>query len=269
MEKHIKQARFKLAAQDLIAGMVSWRIWLLLGWQDIRLRYRRSQLGPFWLTISMAVTIYSMGFLYGHLFKMDLNTYFPFLASGLLVWTLIATTINESTNCFIEATSYLKQMKLPYIVFVLRIVTRNFIIFCHNIIAVIPIIIFCHIKAGWWLLALPFGIFIVLLNGMVYGVILAMLGARFRDIAQIIVSLMQVFFFMTPVMWVSSKIPPQYQFVVKLNPFAQFIDLVRAPLLGVWPSLYSYLTTLAITAIGIALMLLIYYRGRHRIIYWL
>jgi lipopolysaccharide transport system permease protein len=269
MDHSSKKVRFRLALQDILAGIKSWRIWLLLGWQDIRLRYRRSQLGPFWLTLSMGITIYSMGFLYGHLFKMDLNTYFPFLASGLLIWTLILNTVNDSTNCFIDASSYLRQMKMPYIIFVLRVVTRNFVIFCHNIIAIIPILIFCHIKFGWWLFAVPFGLLIILVNGMIYGVILAMLGARFRDIAQIIMSLMQVVFFVTPVMWMARVLPPQYQFIVKFNPFAQYIDLVRAPLLGNWPSFYSYVVTVGLTIIGLILMLFIYYRGRHRIVYWL
>lgn len=269
MEKIIAPSRLKLAINDIVEGLLSWRIWLILAWQDIRLRYRRSQLGPFWLTISMAVTIYSMGFLYGHLFKMDLQTYFPFLASGLLVWTMIINIVNDSTNSLIEATPYLKQIKLPYIVFVLRVVMRHFIIFLHNIIAVIPIIIFCHIKVGWWLLALPFGLLIVLLNGAIYGVILAMIGARFRDIAQIIASIMQVIFFVTPVMWMARILPPQYQFIVKFNPFAQFIDVVRLPLLGSWPSLHNYIVISAITILGILLMSFLYYRGRHRIIYWL
>ena len=95
--------RFALALQDITQGLLSSRIWLLLAWQDIRLRYRRSILGPFWITISMAISIYSMGFLYGNLFKMDLQQYFPFLATGLLTWTFINTVISDSTNVLIDA----------------------------------------------------------------------------------------------------------------------------------------------------------------------
>src|SRR5436190_24289563 len=79
----------QLAWEDLTVGTKKWRIWLTLAYQDIKLRYRRSVLGPFWLTISMAVTVYSMGFLYAHLFHTDLQQYYPFLVAGMLCWTMI------------------------------------------------------------------------------------------------------------------------------------------------------------------------------------
>jgi lipopolysaccharide transport system permease protein len=264
-----KKDKLNLVWQDLSGIVDNWSIWSLLSWQDIRLRYRRSYLGPFWLTISMAITIYSIGFLYAYLFKVDVETYFPHLACGLLSWTLIVNIINESTNCFIDAVGYLRQIKLPYVIFIMRVVVRNVIIFCHNIVAIIPVIIFCPVNIGWWLIALPFGLFIIVVNGVVYGIVLAMLGARFRDINQIVTSFMQVVFFITPVMWMEQVLPTHYQFMVKFNPFGHFINLIRAPLLGTWPGSYCYLTTLSIGVIGIILMLLIYYRGRHRIIYWL
>lgn len=261
--------RYKLAIKDLLEGVKAWRIWGLLAWQDIRLRYRRSQLGPFWITLSMAVTIYSMGFLYGHLFKMNLQYYFPYLASGMLTWALISTTINDSTNAFIDASGYLKQTKLPYLLFVLRVVMRNLIIFFHNLIAVIPIIIFCKVPLGLPTFGFFLGIAIIALNGAIYGVILSMLGARYRDIAQVIVSFMQVIFFLTPIMWMAKSLPDKMQYVVKINPFAQYIDLIRSPLLGVWPSLYSYAITLILTILGFILMLFMFSRSRHRIVYWL
>lgn len=261
--------RFKLALQDIADGIMSWRIWFLLGSQDIRLRYRRSMLGPFWLTLSMAITVYSMGFLYGHLFKMDLQQYFPFLAAGMLIWTLISTTVNESTNAFMEAAGYLKQMKLPYIAFILRVVTRNIITFAHNIIAIIPIMFYCHISFGWHTFAIIWGVMIVAVNGVVYGMILALLGSRFRDIEKVIQSVIQVIFFLTPVMWMPKLLPEKYYFVMKFNPFAQFIDLIREPLMGFWPSLYTNVFVLGITIIGLVLMMFLFTKVRHRIIYWL
>jgi len=261
--------RFDLALQDLYAGIGSWRIWLLLSWQDIRLRYRRSQIGPFWLTISMAITVYSMGFLYGHLFKMDLTYYFPFLASGFLTWSLISITITESTNSLIEAGCYIKQIKLPYVVFILRVVTRNVIIFFHNILAIIPIMIYCHIPFGWHVLAVFIGVFIIAVNGVIYGFIFGLLGARFRDIEKIVISLIQVIFFVTPVMWAPRILPEKYKFIADYNPFTHYIDLIRAPLMGTLPSFDNYAITLGYAAIGLCFMVWIFSRSRHRIIYWL
>ena len=139
------QKRYRLAFDDFFTALQNWQIWLLLSWQDIRLRYRRSQLGPFWITISMAVTIYTMGFLYGHIFKMNLQEYFPYLTGGMLTWALISSLLNESTNTFIEAESYIKQIKLPYTTYIFRMTTRNVIIFLHNIVIIIPLIFIFHL----------------------------------------------------------------------------------------------------------------------------
>src|SRR3990167_7170629 len=65
----------QLAQEDITDGCKKWRIWLMLAYQDIKLRYRRSVLGPFWITMSMAITVYSMGYLYGHLFHIPIQEY--------------------------------------------------------------------------------------------------------------------------------------------------------------------------------------------------
>lgn len=263
------RSSWQKAWRDLSQGLCNWPLWVLLSWQDIRLRYRRSSLGPLWITISMAISIYTMGFLYGHLFKMDLRQYYPFLAAGMLSWNLISMLIIEGTNAFIEAENYLKQMKLPYTAFVMRVLCRCLVIFAHNILVIIPIMIFLKVPPSWALLMLIPGLLIIAVSGFGYGMMLAMLGARFRDVSQIIVSLMQVSFFLTPIMWSPAILPDNFQIIVRLNPFAQYIELLRAPLTGSMPSLHALVFTLTLTVVGILMMLAIFSKCRHRIIYWL
>src|SRR5579872_2401511 len=124
----------RLAFKDILDGLSKWRVWLMLAYQDIKLRYRRSILGPFWITLSMAITVYSMGFLYGHLFRSNLQEYYPFLVAGMLAWGLLATTITDLTDTFIFYEGLIKQIKLPYILYIHRTVARNIIIFFHNIL---------------------------------------------------------------------------------------------------------------------------------------
>jgi lipopolysaccharide transport system permease protein len=261
--------RWQAVMVDLQQGFASRQIWWLLAWQDIRLRYRRSQLGPFWITLSMAITISSMGFLYSRLFHMDLQEYFPFLTTGMLTWNLIATLVNDGTNTFIEAEGYLKQIKLPYAAFMLRVICRNFIIFAHNMVVFIPVIFFFHVKVNWSLLMELPALLIVAATAFGYGLIAATLGARFRDIGQIISSLMQVAFFVTPVIWKASTLSPKGQFIIQFNPFTQFITLLREPLLGVMPGLTTFLSTIGIMLGGLLLALVVLLRTRHRIVYWL
>lgn len=263
------QSRSRLALADIWAGLQNWRIWLLLAWQDIRLRYRRSTLGPFWITLSMAVTIYTTGFLYGKLFNINLAEYYPFFASGMLTWSLISISLTEGTSIFVDSESFLKQMKQPYSTFIFRVVARNTIIFLHNSIIFLPIALIYHLPVGWvtWLSLL--GIFLIILNAASFGMVLALCGTRFRDITQLVSSLIQVIFFLTPIMWSPAILPERYHFAVNWNPVAQFIEMVRNPLLGLPPSMYAVMVTGAISMIGLAFSFLVFARFRDRITYWL
>ncbi len=263
------KTRTALAFTDIKDGFSKWNIWILLSWQDIRMRYRRSTLGPFWITLSMAITIYTMGLLYGHLFKMELAHYYPYLAASMLGWSLISSLLTDGSGIFIENEHFLKQIKLPYITFILRATARNFIIFFHNIFVIIPIIIFFHVSVNLFTLLFLVGLLVIWINAITFGTILAILGTRFRDITQLINSLIQVVFFLTPVMWSPAILPEKYQYLVKLNPFAQFLELLRNPLLGTPPSAYAFAVTLAITLVGIAGSFFIFARYRARITYWI
>jgi len=261
----------QLAWKDIRDGLQQWRVWSLLAYQDIKLRYRRSVLGPFWITISMAVTVYSMGFLYAHLFHVNMQQYYPFLVSGMLGWALISTVITELTETFINAEGLIKQIKLPYTLYIHRLITRNLLIFFHNLLVMLPIFFLFHEYAKinlFTLLLLP-GLLLIYLTASIFGLILAMLGSRYRDISQIIKSLVQVIFFVTPVMWSPEILPEQSRYLVYLNPFYSFLELIRAPLLGRPPTLFTIIMTVGITLIGVVMMWRLFVPYRARIIYWL
>ncbi|HTM62957.1 MAG TPA: ABC transporter permease [Gammaproteobacteria bacterium] len=262
----------KLALIDILDGARKWPIWFMLAYQDIKLRYRRSVLGPFWLTISMAITVYSMGFLYAKLFHVQLDHYFPFLVSGMLGWTLISTIVIEFVDGLATSESLIKQIKLPYTLYIHRITCRNILIFFHNIFVIIPIMIIYHETAKVnlnTLLLLP-GLAVIYLNCISFGMILALIGARYRDIAQIIKSLMQVVFFITPVMWGPEVLgASNHQWIIDFNPFYSFLELIREPLLGNIPTMKNLAMVGSMTIIGITISWLMFSRYRSRIIYWL
>ncbi|OGT35136.1 MAG: hypothetical protein A3F11_07575 [Gammaproteobacteria bacterium RIFCSPHIGHO2_12_FULL_37_14] len=261
----------QLAWNDLVEGVTQWRLWLLLAYQDIKLRYRRSILGPFWITISMAMTVYSMGFLYGHLFHMPIQEYFPYLVAGMLTWSLISTTLNDLVDTYSAAEIMLKQIKLPYSLYIHRIVAKNVIIFLHNLLVILPIPFIFHdaVKINWYTLLFVPGLMIIYLNAICYGIILAMIGARYRDIPQVIKSLINIIFFVTPIMWKLEVLPPSKQIIVLLNPFYSFIELIRAPLTGYAPTSFNFIMISIVTLIGMIGCYAMFSARRSRIIYWL
>ncbi len=264
-------SHYQLAWKDLRDGLKKWNVWLMLAYQDVKLRYRRSVLGPFWITISMAITVYSMGYLYGHLFHTNLQLYFPFLVAGMLGWALISSQISDLPEALSSSESLIKQIKLPYSLYIHRVAMRNIIIFFHNIIVIIPILALFHeiAKVNLYTLMLLPGLALIYINSIVYGLILGMLGARYRDIVQIIRSLIQVAFFLTPIMWNPSLLPEKNRFLVLFNPFYSFVELIRAPLLGTPPTLTTFAIVMLITLLGLLLCLKMFSQYRARIVYWL
>lgn len=266
-----KRTQRELALADIVEGFLKWRVWLMLAYQDLKLRYRRSVLGPFWITISMAVTVYSMGYLYSHLFHTDLQTYFPFLVAGMIAWTLISSLITDVTETLNTSDGLIKQIKLPYCLYIQRVVTRNIIAFFHNILVIVPIIAIYHqvAKVNLYTLLLIPGLLLIYFNGLIYGLMLAMIGARFRDLVQVIKNLTQVAFFLTPVMWNPNILPEKDRFIVMLNPFYSFVELIRAPLMGSRPVWTTMAMVTVITLVGMVLCFKMFTRYRSRIIYWL
>lgn len=256
-----------LALRDLRDGIGSIHVWPMLGWLEIKQRYRRSVLGPFWLTISTGLMIGGMGPLYSRLFGQPPSAYFPYLAISFIVWLLISGLINDSCQAFISAEAFIKQVKLPFTIHILRLIWKNLIIFAHNFVIVLLVLMFYRQSWDWHLLLVPVGVLMIAASGIWVGVLFGSICARFRDIPQIVTSLVQVAFFLTPVLWKAETLG-KYHWAAEINPLYHFIEIVRAPLLGEAPSLLSWKVAIFITLGGYAMTLIFFSRFRARIAYW-
>ncbi len=260
---------WRLAGQDLVRCFKGWHVWALLGVSDIRLRYKRSRFGQFWITLSMGFFVAGIGAVYGGLFHQSLHDYIPYLAVNMIVWTFIQTSISESCQAFIEASPYLRQEALPKSTFIMRVLMRNVMALGHNVIIVpLVFILFGYAPSPVALLALP-GLALVLAGVFLASVSLALLCTRFRDMPQIVGNLLQLAFFVTPIMWHVEQLGPNAVYVEVLNPFAAFLRVVSEPLLGRVPAPDTYLTV----AVALGVLSLVawpcFARFRARIVYWL
>ena len=193
--------------RDILAALKSYELAGVLGWQDIRQRYRRSSLGPFWLTMSMGVLIGTLALVFGTIFKAPMNELLPFLTIGLILWTLISTSLNEGCTGFTAAEAIIKQIYLPLYSHILRVLWRNLIIFAHNLI-IFPLVLLVFKKpmSATALLAIV-GLLLLMINLSWMALFLSVFCTRFRDVPQIIASLLQVFFYLTPIIWMPELIP--------------------------------------------------------------
>jgi ABC-type polysaccharide/polyol phosphate export permease len=254
---------------DMIQGLSSWRMWSMLAWNDVRRRYRRSGLGQFWLTLSMAITIGGLGYVYSHLFGVHGSTYVPYIAVSFVAWAIISTVVTESCNALSENDNMLRHVALPRSLFTYRVIARNLIIAAHNVLIIPPVFIFFHVGVNANMLWLFVGLGLVIVNIFWFGFFLSILCARFRDVPQIVTSIMQIVFFISPVMYLPSQLAGRGFSILKWNPFANLLEVVRDPILGAVPSPWALVSCAAMAVAG--LVLVIPFAGRYapRVVYWL
>jgi ABC-2 type transport system permease protein/lipopolysaccharide transport system permease protein len=260
-------SRAAQAFRDLAEGASRYPLWSTLALLDIRQRYRRSAIGPFWITISMGAMIAGLGFLYAGLFQQRTDSYLPYLAAGLVVWGLISALVVDSCATFIGSEGSIKQIKAPLSVYVYRVVWRNLIVFAHYVWIYVILVLAYSVPVGMvTFFALP-GMLILVLNGVWVAMLLGLLCARFRDVPQLVANLVQVVFFVTPIMWSAEQLSDRAVFA-DINPFYHLIAIVRAPLLGQAPTATNWLVSLGVTVAGSVIAFALFARYRWRIAYW-
>lgn len=255
------------AITDLRRSLASWRLWTLLGWLEIRQRYARSRVGPFWLTISMGVVIASIGVVYGTLFGQELSDYLPYLAVSLVMWSLFSSTVQEGSQAYISNAAYIRQVATPKFIYILQVPWRNVLILAHNVLIVIALLAIFGVKRWATLPLVVPGLLLLLLNASWMATITGLLSARFRDFPQIVASIMQVAFYITPIMYKPEALT-KFSFIVHLNPLSYLINVVRQPLLGQVPTATTWGVTIAMAVIGWTAALVITNRYLKRISYW-
>ncbi|MCW8445042.1 ABC transporter permease [Fluoribacter gormanii] len=265
--QEISNSQAKLAVVDLFDSIKKWKLWTYLGWNDIKIRYRGSVLGPFWITASMLVIIVAFSVVYSRLFHQSIAEYVPFFTTGYLVWVLISAALAESCNTFVEASLLINEIKLPYILYVFRLTWRHVIIFFHNALVYCAVALYFQVPLNWAIVYVIPGLLLIILNLISAGLILSILGTKYRDIPPIINSLIQVMFFITPISWNANLLPNSA--IIVFNPLNYFIDLIRMPLLGQVPGLVTWNTCISITIILSCISFTLFARFRRNIPFWI
>lgn len=254
---------------ELKAMFRCWPMWVMLATQDIKVRYHRSAIGPFWVAIRIAITIYSTGYLYGHLFHTDARDYLPFMASGLIGWGFIASFMTESCHVFLESSAYIKNQELFLSIFVLRVVFRNLIVLIHNLLAFIPVFFLFHVEIGYYTLLFIPNLFLMTMQAVVWGTLFALLGVRYRDFPQLIHSALQILFFLTPVMWMPKFLPESYQFWLDYNVLSYLLTLIRNPLLNQPIDIFNYEVMFLLLFLGSCFCVFSLKKYKYNLVFWL
>ncbi|MBY4131332.1 ABC transporter permease [Rhodococcus fascians] len=267
---------YRRAFGDLRTGFAQRELWLHLGWQDIKQRYRRSVIGPFWITIATGVQAIAMGLLYSVLLDIDLRSFLPHVTVGLIIWNLISAAILEGGDVFVANEGLIKQLPSALSVHVYRLVWRQLLLLGHNmLIYVIIIAIFWPPGGLHWtvIFAIP-ALVLILLNAVWVSILFGIIATRYRDIAPILNSFVTLMFFMTPIVWTTSGLvqmggeAANRAKLVEINPLFHYLDIIRAPLIGEDQQAYHWYIVLGFTVVGWALAILALKKYRARVPYW-
>ena len=256
------------ACRDVVDAFKSARIWYALGLNDIKSRYRGSVIGPFWITLATGVFVLGIGFLYAGLMKVSIERYLPWMATGLVVWGLISQTVLEGAEAFIASAHIIRQTAIPITLFVWRVVWRNLLTFAHQAPVLLIVAFKFHYLLKMNLAEAAAGLVLIEANTAWFALFVAILSARFRDFQQVLASLTQLLFFMSPVLWISHPMNGLGGKLMLFNPVVHMLDVLRGPLLGEGMSPFSVLYLVSSAVLGWIFALLFLALVRRRIVYY-
>jgi ABC-type polysaccharide/polyol phosphate export permease len=216
----------------IISEVWGWRSLIAsLAFQKTIARYRSSLLGPAWMVLGFAIFAVGLSMLWSALQHVPLALFLPYVSLGLLAWNIVQGVLNEGTRCLAENRSLIHQSRAPLLVYPLVTMMKQVLFAAHALVVVIPVLVICNVSIGpnaVWLIP---GVILLLVTATSVAVSLAIIGAYFPDMSELVSSMLRFAFFFTPVFWIPSM-RPDLSLVWSLNPFYYAVESIRGPLLG-------------------------------------
>ena len=259
---------FKAAGKDFVDGVRLAPLWGALGWEQTVGRFRRTLLGPFWLSTTLLTMGFALSFVFGSMMGTRWQENFPYVLAGILTWSLVGTGIAEGANMFIYGAGIMQVQRLPISFHAWLSACRVMVNFIAQLLTYWVVLLLLGLASipHWTLiLSLPLAFFATLLAG----VVVALPSTRFRDIGLGIGFVIQMLFFMTPIFWRAGNMHGVRGLVVEYNPFTHLVALVREPLLGHAPRAVDWSWGLGWTAGAFLLTYVLIAAFRKRVIFWL
>jgi ABC-type polysaccharide/polyol phosphate export permease len=262
----VRVGQVRGAFRDVLRSARLWHIWVRLGLQDVRHKFRRSTVGPAWIFLNLGVLIGAIGIIYGRLLQQDQHQFIPYLTAGLIIWQYLTSSISEGAHAFVNSEGYIKQISLPIYVYIFRCAVNVAVTgaISFSVFVIVAVVYRVPIGAGT-LWALP-GLIILMSCTLCLICVLAHLHARFRDIAPMASVAMQMALYVTPIMFPADLIRQRgLAWVVDLNPLFHLVEIVRRPLVAAQPaapSSYVAAAVVLVALVGMSAGTIAYYRRR-------
>jgi len=243
-------------------------VWWYMAYQDLLSRYRRTTLGPWWITLGTGIGVGAMGIIWSTVFSAPVKEFFPHMSVGFVLWMFISSTLIEGPLIYVTSGQVLRTIKIPTLTFIFTALLKNIYTLGHNAIIVLVVLVLFKAEVSFVTLLFVPGLIVLFISAFLASVILGILGARFRDFSHIIASMMTFLFMLTPIMWNTSILTGKKIILVYLNPFVHYIAIIRDPLLNKIPSEVNYSIVFGISFFLLGVSSFLYRRHAHRLVYW-
>jgi ABC-type polysaccharide/polyol phosphate export permease len=254
---------------DLVEGAKLHPTWRVLAWRDMKSQTNRTLLGPFWSILATGIQVAALGYVFGALLKTDPTEGYPYIAAGLILWFFISGSVLGGLGVFQGGAGVLKERSLPVSFTVYRYTFRLLAELCFKFVVFAIVAVLAGIPPNWNMtLVLP-GLLLFVLNGLWVILLFGVIGARLRDVRELISPLMLLAFLATPVLWQQASLAGGSQFIATYNPFTHYLAIVREPLLGHALPLSSFAVVVVLTIIGLAASIVTFSLAKNRIVFWL
>ena len=255
---------------DIRAGLQRWPVWWTLTWHTIRSQYRRTYLGPWWITLQMVIFVAGLSLLFGILLQQDLKTFVPYVTLGFVAFNWMTGMLQMGASSIVNNGASIKTAPGPLSIYALKSFASNTIQFGHDFVVVIVVLIVFQVQVSAAIVLAPMAMAVIAINGVAVGLWLGPVVGRYRDVGQIVTAIVRVLFFFTPVFWVTSDLSnSQLAALAGWNPLAYFLEFFRSPLLGEWPTLAVVVGTAGFTLLNVLIALIHFGHSRDRLAYWL
>jgi ABC-type polysaccharide/polyol phosphate export permease len=240
-----------------------------LALDDVHGKYRRTILGPLWITIGQAVTILGFVVVFSGLFAQNPSDYALYLAAGFPIWAFLAQYLVDMPNALVASRGLIESYELPWLTHVWRRSIGYLIVLLHQLVTLFAAMAILHVPPSVNMLyAIP-AVVIILIAGTGVGFLFAVLGARYRDLQPAMQVLTGFLFLFSPVIWRASQLRAEIAWAYQYNPLYYYITLLRDPLLGQIPEPRIWMITSAGAAALFILGFLVFLASRRRLYHWL
>lgn len=246
-----------------------WDLAFSLALQDIRDRFSRTVLGPFWIVISNAMLVIGITIVFGALFKAAVADFVVYVSLGIALWTFISTVMTGASSYLESGKNILFTYNLPWSMQITRKVFVEAIILAIHLLIAIPVILIAQKDLGLISFVAVPGVLLNLIFGYGLALIIASFGVRYSDLSHALESIMLFLFLFTPVFWLESALGPTRSIFVHYNPLFHFLEVVRAPVLEQAIPIDSFIISALIGVITLILGIFIYNKRKSQIGMWM